>query len=317
VTRNLPEGWSPADQRLLIGEAPFEGEVEDVRLQSVARSRAWVDAHLKAMNDVMLIFEEAPVAAEPEVSGAVMWAGTPIALYEFEEGTGSTIHDTSGLAPSLHLEIADQTAVEWLPGALHIERAAVIESTTTADKIVTACQSSGEISVEAWIQPDHLLLGGPARIVSLSPDVFSASFTLAQELKPWSRGSARYFFRLRTDQTNEMGEIEVAGNDEPAMTPLEAGFSPRRGRTQVVFTRNSDEICAYVDGALSSEGCTPWPGSLDVWELEKLRLGNEWDPGRDRFARPWLGTYYRVAIYCEALTESQVLQNYTAGTSGI
>lgn len=316
VTKDLPADWAPAQQQLVIGEHPFAGEIEDLRIQSVARSRAWVDAHLNAQNDLMVIHEQAPVEADPEVFDDASWAGSPVALYEFNESDGDAVLDSSGIAPPLDLVILDSGAVERLPGALRVERATVIESLVTADKIVDACQASGEISVEAWIQPDHLLFNGPARVISLARDTMNADFTLGQALEPWSRGSARYVFRLRTDQTTSVGEMDLGSYNVLGTTPLEPGFSPRHGRTQVVFTRAGDQLCVYVDGTLAPGGCLSWSGVFDPWTLEKLTLANEWDISRDRYARPWLGTYYRVAIYCQALSAAQVQQNYDAGSSG-
>ena len=46
-----------------------------------------------------------------------------IVLYEFDEGSGATVSDSSGVAQALDLSIADPAHVTWSPGYLTIDSA--------------------------------------------------------------------------------------------------------------------------------------------------------------------------------------------------
>jgi hypothetical protein len=59
----------------------------------------------------------------------------PLVLYDFREGTGQVVTDTSGAGTPLNLRIADASAVQWLDGGgLRITRPALIASADPATK---------------------------------------------------------------------------------------------------------------------------------------------------------------------------------------
>ena len=74
-----------------------------------------------------------------------------VALYEFSEGSGPTVLDTSGVAPLLDLTIEDPTAVTWTSGGLSIDSPTVISSVGAATKLIDAAQTAEEVTVEAWV----------------------------------------------------------------------------------------------------------------------------------------------------------------------
>lgn len=312
----VPASWAPSAQRLLLmGDigSSFSGLLDDVQLASVARSTDWQFAVGLVDHDVFVVFEEQPFTPSSELSTAgAVWQGDPVALYEFDDGSGGLVRDTSTGDPPLDLTIADQSAVQWLEGALWVQRATTIASAGDAARIYDLCTSADEITIEAWVQPEHALQQGPARIVSMARDVYYCNFTLGQDLLATHRDGARYLLRLNTDDVNNSD----TGNyyNSPVLASTAADHRPRPLRTHLVFTWNGDQACAYVDGELSD--CQSWPGQLlgdGGWESSRLRLVNDPDPSRGRDARPWLGVLYRVAIYCEALTADQVAQNYLTG----
>ena len=102
-----------------------------------------------------------------------------MALYEFDEGAGTLIRDTSGFGSPLNLYIAQESRTRWLPGALSIDSATILSSSAGAGKITDEVSNSGEIMIETWIKPHLATQEGPARIVTLSANTTSRNVTLA------------------------------------------------------------------------------------------------------------------------------------------
>ncbi len=221
-----------------------------------------------------------------------------IAVYAMDEGSGNTVHDVSGYAPPMDLEIADSTAVSWLPGGgLAVTSPTTILSDGPGGKITERLQVTQEFTVEAWVRPDTTTQSGPARIVALSIDSFpnGANLMLAQ-----SQSDVR--FRLRTTQSNEFGLPAV---------PIPPGTLTDTSVHHVVVTRS---ICSgtrfYQDGNLVME--TPLEGDLAGWDATaQFGLANE--PSGNR---AWLGDLHLVAVFDRALDADEVSQNFVAGPQG-
>ena len=77
-----------------------------------------------------------------------------LALYTFDEDSGTVVHDVSGVAPALDLTIAKPSRVRWGDGYLKIRRSTVVSSEGPATKIIDGAVATGELTVEAWITPD-------------------------------------------------------------------------------------------------------------------------------------------------------------------
>lgn len=215
------------------------------------------------------------------------------ALYFFDEGRGTTVHDVSGIAPALDLEVEDVSAIRWLPERLEVRSSTLIASVGQATKIIQACKNTNELTVEAWIRPGNATQNGPARIVSLSVDTGSRNFTLAQGGDTPSPQAA-YSLRLRTTPDTLNG-TPALGVPELMNTKL----------SHVVFTRDASAIeRGYVDGVMRVIATRP--GTLSDWdETYRLALANEFTHDRT-----WLGEFYLVAIYNRALSPEEVLQNF-------
>ena len=78
------------------------------------------------------------------------------AIYDFEEGGGTVVHDGSRAGSPLHLHIASPNAVHWKDGALVVEGSAAIASTGPATKIISSLKQSGALSIEAWVKPENV-----------------------------------------------------------------------------------------------------------------------------------------------------------------
>ncbi len=136
--------------------------------------------------------------------------GSPIALYNFQQGQGDTIIDISNAGKPLNLKISDTSAVKWLPsGGLSINAPALISSSDPAAKVSNAVRKSHEITIEAWVKPSNITQTGPARIVTVSSDPSQRNFTLGQK-------GRSYEMRFRTTSTSHNGEpaLSTPGGEE-------------------------------------------------------------------------------------------------------
>lgn len=213
-----------------------------------------------------------------------------IALYEFTEGSGATVADTSGFGTPLNLTIENTNNVAWGSGSIAVN-GTIISSVSAATKLHTEITGSNEFTVEAWVIPANTTQTGPARIVTYSISIYSRNFTLGQQ-------AAEYNKRVRSGSSGNgtSGSLSTTGGQ--ATTTL----------THVVLTHGIDETDhIYVDGA---ENASNSIGSdLSSWDATHvLSLGNE--HGADRI---WRGEFHLVAIYSRELTPAEVLQNYNAG----
>ena len=220
-----------------------------------------------------------------------------VSLYTFDEGTGTTVQDVSGVAPLVDLEIVDPTAVTWKPGSLSVDAATIIQSDGTPIGLVHAMQATNELTMEAWITPTATSQNGPARIVTFSLDGAYRNFTLGQD-------GTRYQMRLRQTRSSLNGRPHLYTSYNSVHT----------GLTHVVFTQKANGVRTfYLDGVEVSSATVPsdfsnWAMIDHVFALahEKDKVG----------ARSWLGTYHLVALYDQALDAAEVQTNFTAGHKG-
>jgi len=215
-----------------------------------------------------------------------------VALYEFDETSGTAILDTSGVEPALDLAIADELAVSRTAGVLSIDSPTMIASPGAATKILDACQLTDELTVEAWVAPANTTQGGPARLVTMSVDTSFRNFQLGQE-------QDTYEGRLRSDLSDENGRPFIVSRAGDATASLQ----------HLVMTRSSDgRRTLYVDGVPRSTDLVR--GTLADWDASyPLKLADELGTG----TRAWLGAYHLVAIYNRALSAEEVGRNFTAG----
>ncbi|MBV6624590.1 MAG: tandem-95 repeat protein [Rivularia sp. (in: Bacteria)] len=216
-----------------------------------------------------------------------------LALYNFNEGSGNTVFDVSGVGTALNLEIDNVTGVSWGDGELTINSPNLIASDEVATKLIDGITATQEITLEAWVTPGNRSQNGPARIASLSSDIGNRNFTLGQ-------AGDDYNVRLRTTNT---------GNNGVGRTVFSSGGLLETEMTHVVYTRFSDgDAALYVDNQLvASENIR---GDLSNWDDDyRLGIGNELTGDR-----PWLGSLDLFAVYNQAFDAGEVEQNFLAGS---
>jgi len=219
--------------------------------------------------------------------------GGLILLYAFDEGSGSTVADQSGVLPTHDLAIANPGNVTWSANHLAVDAATSLSTAGAATKVATRVQTSGELTVEAWIKPANITQSGPARIVTMSVDPYLRNFMLGQS-------EDTYVGRLRAD-----GETDWAnGLPEVLTTPRTATTA----LTHVVFTHRSDGAeVLYVNGVQNTTFMRM--GAATAWDAAyPLIVANE-----ETNDRAWLGELHLIAVYDQALDIGEVEQNFMAG----
>jgi hypothetical protein len=224
-----------------------------------------------------------------------------VALYTFQEGSGTTVHDVSGIGTPLDLVIGDADAVDWLPdGGLAFRTGVLAASPGPATKVIQACQQSQAVTIEAWIKPALIGQTGPARTVTISVNPGSRNITLGQQHGSWA-------VRTRTTEGTGNGLPQIPAIPADAAAPLDPIMFTEPRLMHVVYVRNNATAydAIYVDGTLAIDRNT-LGGDFSNWDANfRLGLGGEMD--NTRF---WLGEMYRVAIYSRAWTAVEVAERY-------
>ena len=214
-----------------------------------------------------------------------------LALYDFGSNEGSVVKDVSGVEPALDLQIANNKAVKWGKESLEVRGQTMIKSIKVPTKITKTVKGTGQLTVEAWIQPANLKQGGPARILTISKDISNRNFTLGQD-------GNKYDLRLRTSNASLNGLPSLASPVKSVSTEL----------THLTYTREpSGKARLYLNARQVAEKNIP--GDLKDWDGNyRLALGNEFSNNR-----AWQGSYHLVAIYGRALSSQDVKKNFEAG----
>jgi hypothetical protein len=223
-----------------------------------------------------------------------------IVLYTFDEGSGTTVTDVSGVGAPLNLTIDTPSAVAWHPGFIEVTNTVRIRSVAPAQKVFDKCTASNAITVEAWVKPVTLVdwtdgaADLPSRIVTMSIDGSNRNFTLAQNLDQW-------VFRLRREgdgssYLNGIPELDTANGTVDTVL------------SHVVATRGPTGLTTFYRDAVSL-GTEDQTGDFGGWDPSyELALANEVLSPRD-----WIGELHLVAIYDRALSPSEVQQNFAVG----
>jgi hypothetical protein len=210
-----------------------------------------------------------------------------IALYQFKTGAGSTAFDTSGVNPGMHLQFTGN--VDWVGGwGIDILSGRAQATTSSSSKLYDLITATGEYTVEAWVVPANVTQEGPARIISYAGSETERNFTLGQI-------QYNYDFQQRTGAS-----LTTADADEDLQATLQhvvVTYDPVNGRR------------IYVNGEFTDDtDPEPADGLADWVNNFAFVLGNEVSGNQQ-----WQGKLRLVAIHNRALTDEQILQNFSVG----
>lgn len=211
-----------------------------------------------------------------------------IALWDFNEANGDSIKDRQ--SSPLNLTVANIARTTRVDSGLRIDEATVIQSDRNASKINNAVRSSQEVTLEMWLSPADIEQSN-AMIFGISVNQNARNLAAIQD-------GVDLDALLRSRATNTRGE--------PPTTA--AGALEAEQMIHFVFTRDSSgNTKVYLDGVEVASGTVG--NNLGNWiSGHWLTLGAERNG-----TKPWLGTYYTVAIYDRALESTEVIQNFAFG----
>ena len=231
-----------------------------------------------------------------------------IAKWQFQEGSGVTAYDTSGVDPAMNLTL--NGSIAWAGGwgvTLGGSGQFLQATTATSAKLAQKIGASGQYSIELWIDPANVTQTG-ADVVAYGDGPTTNNFALAQDAfqyQAYGLSSANPSnMPLTTNPNDDDGSLAQAALQHVVIT-----YDPTHGRQ------------IYVDGQLSCAAGTssPCPAGVDVDSLTGGAL-SDWDPlsafvlgAAPGGTHSWQGTIKFAAIHDVALTQQQVQQNYAAG----
>ena len=207
-----------------------------------------------------------------------------VALYEFEEGNGSIVNDA--MPAPYPLNIATLGDVVWHPHALELKNYTKVAGSGNFDKLLTACASTNEVTVEAWVK--YASVEGDSTIYGRLLTVASSSTT--RDLALGNVGEKQWWF--------SMDDSEDA---------LANGASTSLVHTVLVRTDdNNDTLHGFVNGAeVASHHGVRKPDGFSAYPLT---VGNS-----PTGARGVKATIHLIAFYSRALTPVEIGLNYKAG----
>lgn len=231
-------------------------------------------------------------------SGGKRHDSAVIAKYEFKDGKGDMIYDTSGVDPALNLRLGgkEDTDFKWVGGwGVELTSSMAKGDSVASKKLADRIKATGEYSLEAWVVPGNVSQEGPARIISYSASTTARNVTLGQV-------KYNYVLAHRSSTTSANGEPALSTPDaaellKATLQHVVATFDPVNGRR------------LYVNGVLVDVMDAQAAGNLNDWnDTYSFALGAEIGG-----TKAWKGTLRMVAVHERALTPGQIYQNFVAG----
>ncbi len=256
--------------------------------------------------------------------GSQAFANGPVVLYHFNQTSGTVIQDQVTTGGRLDLQILEPQKVRWTGSRLAVDLDTGIRSMGPATKIIQQCRASNELTLEVWVVPksdtlpvlyEDLL---PMRIVTLSERSTQSGFVLGQSYD----GQSFYQANVRRSSQGDLSQVD----------PLRSQGGTLKADTlqKIFFTRNAQgEARLYVtdknDVPILQSASAQFTGSFAQWSDNfRLTLANESafdDPnapqaqipngaeprGFTTETRAWRGAFEKLAIYCRALSLSEIL----------
>ncbi len=223
-----------------------------------------------------------------------------IAYYNFGYNTDQVIYDQSGYGNPLNLKILNSSAISWdETHKMELLSNTALMSITPATKIVEAVKRTNAITVECWLKPDDYDITSKSRIFSLAKDENDVGVVLDQNMTyDTENKNFGYSVRMQTSTTNSSGYPEI--ESDKSFTSLTL--------LHLTYVRDSlGRETVFLNGDESSSGYRP--SDLNTWNANYyLKLGNGADMNF-----PWKGSFYAVAIYDKALSQSEIQKNFSAG----
>lgn len=218
-----------------------------------------------------------------------------IAKWEFREGTGTLIADTSGVQPEIPLTLSGD--YDWLGGwGITLTNGKAQGAVNGSAKLRDLITATGEYSIEAWVAPNNVSQEN-AWIVGYAGGTMSRNFLMTQNLYDYD-----FYNRSSATDDNGAGEPALSSDDDAefAQATLQhvvMTFDPVNGRR------------LYVNGQFTGDLDSAGGGTLNTWnDSFAVVLGNS-----TALDAPWAGVMRMVAIHNRRLSDQQIQQNFDVG----
>ena len=246
------------------------------------------------VDPTLIVSKELSLTQGTIASGANRYDAHDIAKWQFKEGTGAIAYDTSGVNPGMDLTLSGDAAWVGGWGISFTTNGRAQASTATSSKLYNKLSTSGQYSVELWVNAANVTQT-KANIASYSGGDTLRNFTLAQDAfqyEAFARSSASDLNGSPSLLTNPNNQLAQAALQHVVMT-----YSPTQGRR------------LYVNGVFTGDVDPLTGGAINNWDSSfAFLLGNETSGDH-----PWQGTVRFAAVHDVALTQQQIQQNYAAG----
>jgi hypothetical protein len=225
-----------------------------------------------------------------------------IALWKFEEGTGTIAADTAPVGPTMNLTLSGDYT--WQSGAgVAFDGGHGLSNPTDSRKLynrIASGSGSQEYTIEAWVIPANTTQGDgdPVRMVTYANGTEERNFLMGQSLY-------NYVFR------NRSANPKLDKNGEPALVTPDGAQRLQANLQHAVMTYDQTHgRRIYVNGLWTEDPDTVGPALLVNWNQD-FTFGVAAETGGNR---RWRGILKLVAIHDKALTPGQVMQNFMAGS---
>ncbi len=218
-----------------------------------------------------------------------------IAKWEFREGQGNTIADTSGVAPAAVLTATGN--YEWMNAwGMRFDGGRAQASVFSSNKLKDQITATGEYTIEAWVAPFNVSQTD-AWIFAYAGSNTSRNVLLTQTLYNYD-----IYTRNSTNTASSGGEPAVSTDDDAefaqaSLQHVVLTYDPLEGRK------------IYVNGVDTQATDTAGGGLLNNWnDSFAVTIGNS--PASNR---TWQGAVRMVAVHNRRMTPEQIQANFDVG----
>jgi hypothetical protein len=217
-----------------------------------------------------------------------------LALYRFDEGSGSIVRDHGVISPAANITIPKAANAHWVaPYGLSLHGTTPALTANSVRKFMALAKGKA-FTIELWVSTD-----------TIAPTTDVCGCMLSWESKNLQRNFSvgQNWYDLYFDG----GRLNV-DHSKGGYAYCTAPDSARPWLQHLVFSVANRQIRIYTNGVEKFTG--PLSAmSLDHWSPDAvLLLGNYADGSAS-----YLGTYYLVALHNKPFTDAEVKHNYLAG----
>jgi hypothetical protein len=233
-------------------------------------------------------------------SGNNRYDAADIARWSFQEGSGSTAYDTSGVDPAINLTLSGDYAwdsawgVRFGPNGMAGKAQGTVASSV---KLFNQLTQSGAYSLELWAAPANVA----------QKNSFMAGY---------SGGAGAHDFELAQTQFQYQvfgRNVNTSATGAPALQTAVANQTAQAALQHIVVTYDTTHgRKLYVNGAVTNDLDPAAAGALSNWDNGMAFLLGS-DTSTTNTDTPWAGEIRFAAVHNAALTPAQVQQNYAAG----